>query len=158
MNCRYVRDRLVALQDDELPESTKRAVAAHLAVCTLCRGLERRLGRATPRPFATLPPALEHKLWADLDRAVAVELANPPVARSLADRLPPAGFAAAGYLALLLVVFAWGLHNWSEARDLEARIGARPVAIGAVARNAGPLVTIPSGEYRPASWSPTEPR
>ena len=71
MRCGDVEPRLSAYLDDELDESTRLAVAAHVESCQGCRGLLGDLARVKAA-VAALPPevAPEHDLWPSVAAAL----------------------------------------------------------------------------------------
>jgi len=70
MDCAQAREWLVAWQDRELTSEQHRTVAAHLYACPACSEAERRLAEATPVPCLRASPALERRLWTQLDRTL----------------------------------------------------------------------------------------
>jgi anti-sigma factor RsiW len=165
VNCRAVRKRLVAYQDRELSPAEASQVDEHLAGCTACADLERRLAAVTPRRFLQVDPRVEEAMWARLDAAVHAAIDQAPHTRPerpwarahrwLAEetRLPTAAVLAYG--ALLMLAVAWGASNWWAASQLQARLEAHPT----VTALDTPILPdeIPADQYRPAAYSPDEP-
>lgn len=164
MNCRAVKTRLVAWQDEELAPGEHVLVREHLAACADCRTLEQRLARATPRPFLSVPADTRQKMWSRLDAAIDAAWNEPPpppptARRRVTDWLRHEKRVATGWLVgygvVLAAVAVWGLGNWWVARELRASSGA-PLAATAPAPDTSP-VRVPTEQYRPASWSPPAP-
>ena len=70
MDCAKIQDWLVAWQDREVTNEQHAVVEQHLSACPGCRKAERRLARATPMSCLRTSPALEQRLWIQLDRAL----------------------------------------------------------------------------------------
>jgi hypothetical protein len=112
MNCRDVRDRLVAYLDDELSEAERAQVQHHLSECADCQqefgqmwGIESRVRRSlrAMAAGAEVPagawPALQARLAAGSHPSAPTNRGG--IMRNLSIRRP---FAAAALAALILVV------------------------------------------------------
>ena len=164
MQCRPVRTRLVAFQDDELSPRERARVQAHLARCSACARLDERLAAVTPDPFLHLDPRQEQALWERLDAALAPELARMPRVRPRSrweqtrdwltrEAHVPAG-ALLAYGTLLVIALSWGTQSWRTSQQLQVEV-ERAEAGPAWAESA-PTIEIPPEQYRPAVWVPDD--
>ncbi len=144
MNCREVQTRITAWQDQELSPGEHTQVTEHFRRCAPCRSLEARLARVTPKPFLDAPETD----WSRLEDAIDEEWARPhaPAAPRWWQRTHslPRG-AVALYAAALFGALLWGVHGWRSAQTPSPNTAA------------GPVVPIPSEDYRPAGWTPEAP-
>jgi anti-sigma factor RsiW len=173
MECDEVRDRLVALHDDELSRSEAVQVREHLVACPACARADRRLRSSVPsRPFVA-DDALRARLAEALDPALILAMAARPVEPpppprprlwQIAGRAAsvPVG-AVVVYVVLLAASFGWGVSNWWSLQIVGSGDPAG-VASGAAAgvapsvETASPAGTaIPADQFRPAAWDPTAP-
>jgi anti-sigma factor RsiW len=174
MNCDEVRERLVALHDDELSPSEAVQVREHVARCASCTGTERALVEFRPTPPAWRPPdAVRDRLDRALDPALLFALAEAPI--PVAHPTPKRAFwpgvrratsvplgAVVMYVVLLVGSFAWGVSNWWTLNTLpEPTVAGAPApAPGtAIVRPPAPDAVggtaIPADQFRPAAWDPS---
>lgn len=163
MRCWKVRARLVAFRDGELSPGEAHLVREHLADCTRCRLLDRRLEDVTPRFELHVSPYVQVRLY---DRI------NGPVLRDLASRLPDppaepalplldwlrrdAGFSMGAVLAcaLLAMALGWSLGHLSSTASTRLA-SERDPAVGVV--EAAPhRELLPADQYRPAAYTPAD--
>lgn len=157
IDCHWVEDRLVALQDGELSPGETHFVMEHLAGCASCTDLEEALLAATPAPSLVVPAEIQAALEAAVEQAVERALTTPadpppaphrPWTRWLRRDRDLSNGSLLAYGFLLAACMGWGLSNWFAVADLEARIAAQ---------EATPVHTLPGTElapdqYRPASF------
>jgi anti-sigma factor RsiW len=160
MVCDEVRDRLVALHDDELSPSEVAQVREHVATCPSCAGANRRIVRSTPTAPSFGPgDALRARLSQQLDPSLILALAERPVVVAPRRALPlsvvwrgfthvasiPVG-AVVVYILLLAASFGWGVSNWLTLSALRAPATESPTPTG---------TEIPADQFRPAAWDPS---
>lgn len=162
VSCRWVEDRLVALQDGELSPSETHFVMEHLATCDACATLEAVLLEATPHPDLVVPPEIQAALEVAVDDAVQRALAEPaappqPVhyawTRWLRRDRDLSNGSLVVYGFLLAACLGWGLSNWMAVHDLQARIAAAP----ARSEVQVPGTDLAPEQYRPASFDAGNP-
>lgn len=164
MDCTWVTDRLVALQDGELSPGELAFVTEHLVGCDDCATLEAALAEATPTPDLVVPPDIQAALEAAVDAAVARTLDEQPVQR----RAPGSAWmrwlrrdrdlsngAMLAYGFVLAACIGWGFSNWFA---VQAMSEVQPPATIAVDHHDAPSIdgTIAPDQYRPASWTSEE--
>ncbi len=131
MDCRTLTEIFAGERADDLTEAESAAFESHLEGCLACR---ERLAHAEDElaPLARWEP--DEPRWERADRAIAAELAAPPVIAFRPTRLP--AFLAAAAAVLLLV----GAGVILQLRPQGPRDGAPP-STSAV----GTDVLVPSG-------------
>lgn len=156
MDCSWIEDRLVALQDDELSRSEHEVVTRHLQSCAACAELEQLLAGATPEPFLQVPAEVQARLALAVDAAIdsaLAEQATPAAPPSVVERSRRwlrrdrdlSNGAMLAYAAALAICLGWGLSNWMAIQD-----AAQPPT--SIARNEGSS-TVSSEHYSPASYA-----
>lgn len=152
INCREVRRLLVALDDGELSPGEHALVRDHLTHCSACRVRHQRLRQVRPAPAIEVPAVVQTRMEHRLSGQRLEALARQPAPRSwrpawlVREARLPAG-ALVAYGALLVVLLAWGLSNWVEARSLALALEHSTV----------PVEVVPAEQFRPAAWSPEQP-
>lgn len=165
MRCRTVRKRLVAHRDGELAPSEGVRVEEHLASCSRCAALDRRLQHVTPRPLIDGESAWTPAMTRALDEAMDEAFEHPaPVPRPAWDRLrdrladetrvPTAALWV--YAALLLLAVGWGAQNWHTAQQLQVALDDVPAQRTADTGLPSTPTALPADQFRPAAWAPNE--
>ncbi|TNE90961.1 MAG: hypothetical protein EP330_06755 [Deltaproteobacteria bacterium] len=146
MRCRAVQERLVAWRDGELAPGEAVRVEEHVAGCVDCRVLDEHLLAATPEPFLDIPP-ISAEAEARLARMLDETTVDAPALMWQPEvdwrRLAPHALWAAAVLLCL----GWGLTKHYEAQALQAQLDAAPAPAETV---------LGEGDFRPASWAPSE--
>lgn len=155
MECSWVEDRLVALQDDELSRSERELVEEHLEHCPACADLEAHLAAVSPEPCLQVPADVQARLESAVSAALDEALAAPVAPRSVGrieqtrrwlrrDRDLSNG-AMLAYAAALAICLGWGMSNWlalpgaTQPTDSIARVEIQS--------------TVRSDHYQPASYA-----
>lgn len=165
MECSWVEDRLVALQDEELSPGERTFVVEHLATCAQCTEMELALAGATPMDDLVVPPHIQALLESTVDDAMDQVFAHPEPRHATTsgtswtrwlrrDRDLSNG-AMLSYGFLLAACLGWGLSNWFAVQALQEE---QPMSTFAVDRADAPLSDghIAPDQYRPASWTSEE--
>lgn len=159
MECDEVRDRLVALHDDELSPSEGVQVREHLADCGSCTRTNRRLRGSIPVPPSFSGDDLRARLARQLDPNLILAMADRPP-KAAATPTPPESALWRGithvasvpvgavvvYVVLLAASFGWGVSNWWTLSSLRAPTAESPLPSG---------TAIPADQFRPAAYDPS---
>lgn len=164
MRCTDVQDRLVAWQDEELAPSEAVQVGEHVARCSECRSIDRRLRVASLDDALVIPASVSARLRAATDVDVLLAKAEDP-RRELRYRLEPAwrrwlleaievpAWSLVAAAAAILVVAGYTAHIALELHDTQAELAR-------ATRDATPSgiapVELPADQFQPASFQPGE--